>query len=262
MPAYRRARASLHLSAARSVELVRRAKADGLAVTAEAAPHHFSLTDEPLRRVRPGVQGEPAAADEGRRRRARGGLADGTIDAIATDHAPHPADQKERPLDEAPPGMVGLETALGVCLPILTAPGMPLVDVVGVALVAPGRDRRAGRSRAADRGRRTGQPRGVRPDATWDVVPAQLASRSHNTPYVGRALRGQRAAHDPVRLADCRRRGGLQMNGHTIKRMNMHRPEGVLVLADGSVFEGELIGAQAMGRGGSPSPNDGPQVEH
>ncbi len=181
----------LHLSVARSVELVRRAKAEGLPVTAEAAPHHISLTDEALRGYDPVFKVNPPLRTKADVDALVEGLVDGTIDAIATDHAPHPADQKERPLDEAPPGMVGLETALGVCLPILTAAGMSLVDVVGALSWRP-----AAIAGLADHGRRiaVGEPANLvvfDPDATWEVVPAQLASRSHNTPYVGRALRGR-----------------------------------------------------------------------
>ncbi len=94
----------LHLSTAGSVELVRRAKAEGLPVTAEAAPHHFVLTDaevagyDPVFKVNPPLR---AAADVAA---VRAGLADGTLDAVATDHAPHPPESKELPFDQAPPG--------------------------------------------------------------------------------------------------------------------------------------------------------------
>jgi dihydroorotase len=98
----------LHLSTARSVELVRRAKAEGVAVSAEAAPHHFTLTDDlvcgydPVFKVNPPLR--TAADVDG----IKAGLADGTIDAIATDHAPHPPERKDVPFDEASPGMLGL----------------------------------------------------------------------------------------------------------------------------------------------------------
>ena len=129
----------LHLSTARSVELVRAAKADGLPVTAEAAPHHFTLTDEALRGYDPVFKVNPPLRTAADVAAIKAGLADGTIDAIATDHAPHPAEDKERPLDDAPPGMLGLETALGVALAELD---LPLADVVGRAVVEAGGDRR------------------------------------------------------------------------------------------------------------------------
>ncbi len=104
----------LHLSTARSVELVRAAKADGLRVSAEATPHHISLNDERLASFDTRFKVNPPLRTMADIEEVKKGLLDGTIDAIATDHAPHPPVAKDRPLDEAPPGMLGLETALGV----------------------------------------------------------------------------------------------------------------------------------------------------
>jgi dihydroorotase len=179
----------LHLSTAGSVELVRAAKADGLPITAEATPHHISLTDERLAsydalyKVNPPLRtGHDIAA-------IRAGLADGTIDAIATDHAPHAPETKEQPLDQAPPGMLGLETALGVSIAHLD---MPLVDIVAALSWKP-----AAIAGVADRHGRpiaVGEPANLTvfdPDVEWEVVPARLASKSRNTPYVGVGLRGR-----------------------------------------------------------------------
>jgi dihydroorotase len=119
----------------------------------------------------------------------RAGLADGTIDAIATDHAPHAAETKERPLDQAPPGMLGLETALGVSLAHLD---MPLEQIVAAMSWKP-----AEIAGVADRHGRPiaeGEPANLTlfdPDERWEVVPARLASKSRNTPYIGVALRGR-----------------------------------------------------------------------
>jgi len=184
----------LHLSTARSVELVRAAKADGLAVTAEATPHHLSLTDEQLRGYDATFKVNPPLRTRADIDALVEGLVDGTIDAIATDHAPHPAAHKERPLDEAPPGMVGLETALGVCLPILLDAGMSLAGVLGALSWRP-----AAIAGLADHGGPivAGAPANlvvVDPGAEWEVAPARLASRSRNTPFVGWSLRG-RARH-------------------------------------------------------------------
>jgi dihydroorotase len=179
----------LHLSTAGSVELVRRAKADGVTVTAEAAPHHFSLTDEQLRGYDARFKVNPPLRTRADVEAVQAGLADGTIDAIATDHAPHPADQKERPLDEAPPGMVGLETALGVALAELD---LPVADVIAALSWRPASI--AGVSDRHGRPVAVGEPANlavVDPDVRWQVRPAQLASRSHNTPYAGRGLRGR-----------------------------------------------------------------------
>jgi dihydroorotase len=182
----------LHLSTAGSVGLVRRAKADGVPVTAEVTPHHLSLTDESLRGFDPVFKVNPPLRTKADVEALIEGVLDGTIDAIATDHAPHPAADKEQPLDDAPPGMVGLETALGVCLPVLTAAGMALGDVVAAMSWRPaaiaGIAARHGRPVAA------GSQANVvvfDPTEAWEVVPAKLAGRSRNTPFVGRQLRGR-----------------------------------------------------------------------
>jgi dihydroorotase len=179
----------LHLSTARSVELVRAAKADGLPVTAEVSPHHLSLTDEALRGYDPVFKVNPPLRTAADIIALKAGLADGTIDAIATDHAPHQVEDKERPIDEAPPGMLGLETALGVALAVLD---LPLGDVVGALSWKP--------AAIAGVGDRHGVPIAAGnaanlvvfdPDERWQVRPAALASRSRNTPYVGVDLRGK-----------------------------------------------------------------------
>lgn len=186
----------LHLSTAGSVALVRAAKADGLPVTAEATPHHISLTDELLRSYSALYKVAPPLRTMDDVTAVRAGLADGTIDAIATDHAPHVADSKERPLDQAPPGMLGLETALGVSVAHLD---MDLVDIVAALSWKPaaiaGIDDVHGRPVAA------GEPANLTvfdPDEVWEVVPAQLASKSRNTPFVGVPLRG-RVRHTVLR---------------------------------------------------------------
>lgn len=179
----------LHLSTARSVELVRAAKADGLAVTAEATPHHISLTDELLRGYSALYKVNPPLRTMDDVLAVRAGLADGTIDVIATDHAPHAADAKERPLDQAPPGMVGLETALGVALAHLD---MPLGDVVAAMSWKPAAI--AGLAELHGRPVAPGEPANLTvfdPQHEWQVVPSQLASRSRNTPFVGVPLRGR-----------------------------------------------------------------------
>jgi len=179
----------LHLSTAKSVELVRAAKADGLPITAEATPHHISLTDELLRSYNAIYKVNPPLRTMADVEAVRDGLVDGTIDAIATDHAPHVADTKERPLDQAPPGMLGLETALGVALAHLD---MALVDVVAALAWKPASI--AGLGALHGRPVDVGEPANLTvfdPDETWEVVPANLASKSGNTPYVGVPLRGR-----------------------------------------------------------------------
>jgi dihydroorotase len=179
----------LHLSTAGSVDLVRRAKADGVAVTAEATPHHVSLTDELLAGYDALYKVNPPLRTMRDVEAVRAGLADGTIDAIATDHAPHAPETKEQPLDDAPPGMLGLETALGVCLAHLD---LPLADLVAALSWRP-----AAIAGLADRHGRPiapGEPANLAvfdPGVEWEVVPGRLASKSRNTPYVGVPLRGR-----------------------------------------------------------------------
>ena len=130
----------------------------------------------------------------------RDGLADGTIDAIATDHAPHTPESKERPFEEAPAGMLGLETALALTLTELVEPGHPLAAGRARApVLAPGRDRRPAPTRAADRARRASPTSACStPRSRWEVDPLRLASRARNTPFAGRKLTGQGAPHHPA----------------------------------------------------------------
>ena len=179
----------LHLSTAKSVDLVRTAKADGLRVTAEAAPHHFTLTDEMLTGFDPIFKVNPPLRERADIDAVKRGLADGTIDAIATDHAPHSAELKEMPLDQAPPGMLGLETSLALSISEL---GLELRHVVALLSWRP-----AAIAGVADRHGRAievGAPANITvfdPDLAWTVSPARLASKSRNTPYAGRAVRGK-----------------------------------------------------------------------
>ncbi|MDP9420141.1 MAG: dihydroorotase [Actinomycetota bacterium] len=186
----------LHLSTAGSVALVRSAKAAGLAVTAEAAPHHFTLTSacaasyDPVFKVNPPLRDAPDVDA------VKLGLADGTLDAIATDHAPHPQEAKELPFDQAPPGMLGLETALALAL---TELDLTVEEVLALLSWRP-----AGiAGLEADHGGPVAEGRPanlcvIDPAATWVVEPDRLVSRSRNTPYAGRRLTG-RVRHTVVR---------------------------------------------------------------
>jgi dihydroorotase len=179
----------LHLSTAGSVQLVRAAKADGLPVTAEATPHHISLTDERLASYDALYKVNPPLRTSDDIAAIRAGLADGTIDAIATDHAPHAPETKDQPLDQAPSGMLGLETALGVSIAHLD---MPLGDIVAALSWKPAAI--AGVGDHQGRPIEAGEPANLTvfdPAVEWEVVPARLASKSRNTPYVGVALRGR-----------------------------------------------------------------------
>lgn len=178
-----------HLSTAGSVQLVREAKAAGLAVTAEATPHHFTLTHaevadyDPVFKVNPPLR---TAADV---EAVRAGLADGTIDAIATDHAPHAQQDKEKPFDEAPCGMLGLETAFGLAASVLALPIERVLALMswGPAAIAGVDDIHGGPIVEG----RVANLCVIDPDLEWVVDPQRSASRSRNTPFAGRTLRGR-----------------------------------------------------------------------
>src|SRR6185369_8366524 len=120
-----------HVSSSRSVELVREAKRRGLAVTAETAPHYLMFTDEDVARLGTAAKMNPPLRTAADRDALIAGLADGTIDCVATDHAPHTVDEKAQPFADAPFGVVGLETALAAALTVLHhQAGMPLAGVV------------------------------------------------------------------------------------------------------------------------------------
>jgi len=182
----------LHLSTAAAVDLVRDAKHRGLAITAEAAPHHFTLTDARCEAFDPVFKVHPPLRTDVDVDAIKRGLADGTIDAIATDHAPHVPEAKERPFEEAPPGMLGLETALALTLTELVEPGaLTLTDALALLSWRPaaiaGLDTHGGPIEAD----RPANLCVIDPAVTWEVDGARLASRAHNTPYGGRKLTGR-----------------------------------------------------------------------
>ena len=178
----------LHLSTAGSVEMVRAAKAEGLHITAEVTPHHLSLTQELLTTFDPVYKVNPPLRSMNDIAALKKGLLDGTIDAVATDHAPHARRDKELSLDLAPPGMIGLETALGVVLSALDMEAWQIAAVMSTNA-----------ARIAQISHLHGQlvaPRSVANlcvvdlQAMWQVNPSTLASKSRNTPFEGRQLRG------------------------------------------------------------------------
>ncbi len=177
-----------HLSTAGSVAMVRAARSGGLAVTCEATPHHLCLTDECLVGFDTVFKVNPPLRTSADTAAVRAGLADGTIDAIATDHAPHTQEAKEQPLDQAPPGMIGLETALAAAI---TEAELPLERVLALLSWQPAR--LAGLARHGGPIER-GRPANlcvIDPAATWVVEPGRSASRSRNTPFAGRTLTGR-----------------------------------------------------------------------
>lgn len=177
-----------HLSCAASVELVRLAKRLGARVTAEVTPQHLSLTDQAVLEYGTRAKLNPPLRTEADRQALISGLADGTIDIIATDHAPHSAEEKKRPIDKAPSGLIGLETALALGITNLVRPGhLSLPTLLRCMTCSP----------AALYGLDAGQLRESGPadlvlfrtDETWTVD--KFASKSANSPFIGKKLYGR-----------------------------------------------------------------------
>ena len=179
-----------HVSTARGVEMIREAKARGLAVTAETAPHYLHFTEEAIASKGTAAKMNPPLRTAADREALLAGLADGTLDCLATDHAPHAAYEKEVPLAEAPFGVVGLETAWAAALTALARSGrMPLVDVVRLLTAGP---------RRALGLPETGLAAGERADlvlldldAEWRVEPQAFHTLGRHTPFAGETLRGR-----------------------------------------------------------------------
>jgi dihydroorotase len=179
-----------HLSARESVEAVAEAKARGVAITSEASPHHLTLTHEAvLERLDTRLKMNPPLRAESDRRALVDGLRDGTIDCIATDHAPHAREEKEVPFEEAPMGTTGLETAFAAVHTELVVPG-----VLPLALVVEKLSAGAGLMGLATPRIAVGEPAAlclVDLDAEWQVGEAGYESRSENCCFAGRTLRGR-----------------------------------------------------------------------
>ncbi len=179
-----------HMSTRGSVDLIRQAKEKGIKVTAEATPHHFTLTHEACEGYDTNAKMNPPLREAEDREAIRQGLKDGTIDVIATDHAPHHYDAKEREFDEAPNGIVGLETAFGLTMSELVLSGLlTLPELVYRMSTLPARlFRLPGGSLAV------GAPADVvilDPAVQWVVEPGAFFSKSRNTPFAGRTLTGR-----------------------------------------------------------------------
>jgi len=181
-----------HVSTAGSVELIRWAKSKGWRVTAEVTPHHLLLTDERVASYDPVFKVNPPLRTREDVEALRAALADGTIDAVATDHAPHPVEDKDCEWAAAAMGMLGLETALSVVQHAMVDTGR--LDWAGVADRMSTRPARIGRLDRQGRALAVGAPANltlVDPAARRTVDPARQASRSRNTPYAGMELPGQ-----------------------------------------------------------------------
>jgi dihydroorotase len=174
------------------VEILRWAKARGVQVTAEVTPHHLLLTDACAESYDPVFKVNPPLRTNADVEAVRLGLADGTIDAVATDHAPHAVEDKESEWAQARPGMLGLEQALSVVVETMVETG--LLDWTGVADRMSVRPAAIGRLTNHGRPLAPGEPANLLlldPAVRTTVDPGALASRSRNTPYAGRELPGR-----------------------------------------------------------------------
>jgi dihydroorotase len=179
-----------HVSTRQAVELIRQAKARGVRVTAEASPHHLLLTDGAVEGYDTNAKMNPPLRTEADRLAVVEGFLDGTLDTLATDHAPHHYDEKEQAFDDAPFGIVGLETAVGLILTRFVHEGrIDLSTFVERASSAPARAFHLPGGTLAP-----GSPADVTvldPEHRWTVDPAAFVSKSRNTPFGGWELRGR-----------------------------------------------------------------------
>jgi dihydroorotase len=179
-----------HISSAASVEIVRRAKADGVHVTAEATPHHIAFTDEALSSYDPNFKMNPPLRTDADRRAIIAGLKDGTLDCISTDHAPHTDYEKDKEFDYAPNGILGLETALPVVLDVLVRQSrFKLSHAIDLMTRKP-----AGVLRLAAGTLGAGAAADIclfDPDESWIYDAKKGQSKSSNSPWSGRTLVGR-----------------------------------------------------------------------
>lgn len=182
-----------HISTAGTVELVRQAKAEGLPVTCEVLTHHFVLTDEEVARQGTQAKMSPPLRSGADVQAMLRGLAEGVIDTIATDHAPHSAEEKNRPLEQAPFGIVGLETAVGLTLTYLVHTGvLGFFQAIEKWTWAPARILRLPGGHLSPGG--LGDVTIIDPNKEWTVDATRFRSKSQNTPFNGYKLKGKAVA--------------------------------------------------------------------
>ncbi len=180
-----------HMSARRSVELIRWAKTQGIAVTAEVTPHHFSLTDEAVKSFNPNTKVNPPLRTQDDVAALHEGLKDGTVDCIASDHAPHTVEDKEVGFDHAPFGMTGLETSFSLGITELVAKNvLNLPQLVDKMSATPARLLGLELKGRVQEGKDADLTL-VDADEEWIVRAEDFASKSTNSPFIGRSLKGR-----------------------------------------------------------------------
>ncbi len=179
----------LHVSTAGGVELIRRGKERGVRVTGEACPHHFTLTDRCLRGFDSNFKMSPPLRTDADVAALIAGLKDGTLSVIATDHAPHAPEKKMRELDQAPNGIIGLETLLPICVVALIEPGhLSWPQLIEKLTINPARV--LGIDRGTLKAGAKADVTIIDPKAEWTIDPAKFRSKSRNCPYAGWKVRG------------------------------------------------------------------------
>ncbi len=180
----------LHVSTAGSVDLIRRARQRGVRVTGEACPHHFTLTDKALRSFDSNYKMSPPLRSEADVQAVIAGLRDGTLEVIASDHAPHAPEKKMRELDQAPNGIIGLETLLPICVQSLIEPGhLTWPQLIEKLTVHPARV--LGIDRGTLRPGARADVTVIDPAAEWTIDPNRFRSKSRNSPFAGWKVRGR-----------------------------------------------------------------------
>jgi dihydroorotase len=183
----------LHVSTAGSVDLIRRARKRGVPVTGEACPHHFTLNDSSLRSFDSNFKMSPPLRTEADVQAIIEGLKDGTLDVIATDHAPHAPEKKMRELSEAPNGIIGLETLIPICVRSLIEPGhLTWPQLIEKLTVHPARI--LGIDRGTFRSGAIADVTIIDPSVEWTIDPSQFRSKSRNSPFAGWKVRGRAVA--------------------------------------------------------------------
>ncbi len=183
----------MHVSSAGSVDIIRRARSRGVRVTTEVCPHHFTLTDECLRSFDSNFKMSPPLRSQKHVEACIAGLVDGTIEVICSDHAPHALEKKMRELDEAPFGIVGVETSLGLVVTRLIEPGI-LDWPTALAKMTTNPARILGISKGTLKIGADADLTIIDPKARWKVDPKRFRSKSKNTPFTGWELTGRVAA--------------------------------------------------------------------
>jgi dihydroorotase len=180
----------LHVSTAGSVELVRRGKDSGVRVSGEACPHHLTLTDERLHTFDSNFKMSPPLRTRADVEALLEGLRDGTLEVLSTDHAPHAPEKKARELDQAPNGIIGLETFLPICIKALIEPGvLSWSQMLEKMTINPARV--LGIDRGTLRPGAIADVTVIDPQAEWTIDPSQFRSRSRNCPFAGWKVRGR-----------------------------------------------------------------------